>query len=716
MRTLQVSTTTILISLMVLVISCSSSEASKKKSEVPSQAFEQDKKWVEGFKKASRACKSFKEFLKSEFPTNEIKLVAELRYTQKCDTKQFTLKNHKSEWLKNDAILTGLRGASTPALFSQYYEAFLNLDIRSRSTLEYLERTTLFKKNIRKVNQKTQADVFDKMLNMFPAFYVDYKRAVPENKRFEAAYGLRMQRKFAQSRRLYNQIIASSKKKLDQAKSTRAKKNELETLFKAYEYTRTTYRVEENKLKGIEEYKKAVDFFEKYLLKNPKKDFAKYYTDTAVQLARDIWTEGKVTQARQLLQDVIKKAPKAASLDQVYWVLGRMDQEKKDYASAIEFFEKALKEDPDKEFRLKLLWLVAWNAKKNGQVEKAIDDLETLESKSKGSQYESYYYKSLFWQAMLYRELKKEDKAKKILEKISEDNFFGYYGRLATLEINPTVFEKQLVSEYQPESGDAVDINNERTIRILLEMDESQILSEYLSHLWRNIGKSSRKKMSTRLKFLFWASETGLLKENQQFIEIFDMDSKIELFEKAPSFFYPQPYLNTVSSFGNKFKVPRELVYSIMRQESLFDRKARSPADAFGLLQLLPRVASKHMEETGVQFSRPDELYDPQVILPLGIAHLRQLLNLFNGSMFLTAASYNAGVNPVRGWLKSRYNNNSYEFIEDIPYLETEHYVKLVFRNLSFYVQFNKDVTGNSRIDLLKSYFEVKSSAQSKPN
>lgn len=707
MKHLRKTTPTFIIT-AILISSCSSSDAAKR--DVTSEAAKTDAslEWVANYKKSEKTCKTFKNFLAQETPTPEIKAIADLRYAQKCNKKQNVLKNLKSEWLKKDAIISGLRQADDPALFADYYEAYLNMDSQARASLEFLERSNLYRKQIKKVNPKKQKELFEKMLAMFPAFYVEYGRSVPEKKLFEAAYGLRMQRKFAQSRKIYNQIIEESKRDLEKYKSVKSKSDELYDIFKAYEFSRLTYRVEETKEKGILEFKKGQKFFETYFLKNPKKEYSSYYTDSTVQLARDMWTEGQIEAARNLLLETAKNAPKIASLDQVYWVLGRMDQEKKNYTGAIEYFEKALDQDPSKEFRLKLLWLVAWNAKKNNQIEKAIDGLETLESKSKGPENEVTYYKSLFWQAMLYRELKKEEKAKDILEEIAEENTFGYYGRLATLEINPKFFEKTLSQEVKLEESEVVEPAREKTIKVLLAMDETQILAEYLSDLWRSVGKSARKKLSTRLQFLAWSSDSGLLKENQQNIEIFEKDSKLELFEKAPSFFYPQPHFDIVEKASKKFKVPHELAYSIMRQESLFDRKARSPADAFGLLQLLPRVAAKHMDEAGVTFSNPEELYNPEVILPLGIAHLRQLLNIFDNSMLLTAAGYNAGVTPVRGWLKSRYEGNSYEFIEDIPYLETEYYAKLVFRNLSFYVQFNKQMDGKAKVDLLTNYFKIK--------
>lgn len=708
MTYLRRSTKAFAISLTTLMICASSSEAKKRNPAAEPTSADTDRQWVEDYKKSEKNCKAFGKFSKVETPTPEIKAVVDLRYEQKCKKKENVLKNLKFAWLRRDAVLNGLRETKDPETFAQYYEAFLKLDIQARASLEYLERASLFRKNIRKVNQKKQKELFEKMLYMFPAFYVDYHRDIPRAKLFEAAYGLRMQRKFSQSRKIYNQILDSSKRNLVRFKSVRSKAGALSDIFKANDYIRITYRVQENRSRSIKEFKKGYKFLESYVLGNPKKEFAKYYTDTVVQLARDMWTEGQIDAAKKLLLDVAKRAPKNASLDQVYWVLGRMDQEDKNYAGAIDYFEKALKEDPDHDFRLKLLWLVAWNAKKNGQPEKAIDDLEELESKSKSPDDEAYYYKSLFWQAQLYKDLKKEDKAKKILTQVAEENTWGYYGRVALLEVKPEAFEQELATKVKLEDNDVVDPERERTIHVLLAMEEPQILSEYLSDLWKSIGKSTRKKIATRIQFLSWAHESELYKENQQILEIFEEDSKKELFEKAPSFFFPMPYLDVVEKYAKKFKVPQEITYAIMRQESLFDKKARSQADAFGLLQLLPTIASKHMEEAEVKFTKPEELYDPDVILPLGIAHLRQLLNIFDDSMVLTAASYNAGVGPVKGWLKSRYNNDTYEFIEDIPYLETEYYAKLVFRNLSFYAQFDKKLDGKSKVELLKNYFEIK--------
>ena len=124
----------IIISTMSL-LACSSSEASKRSVASEAVAKEQEAKWLGNYKLSQKTCKKFEDFLKQEAPTLEIKAVAELRYAQKCNKKENVLNGLKFEWLRKDAIMSGLREASTPDLFSQYYESYLGLDVSSRASL-----------------------------------------------------------------------------------------------------------------------------------------------------------------------------------------------------------------------------------------------------------------------------------------------------------------------------------------------------------------------------------------------------------------------------------------------------------------------------------------------------------------------------------------------------------------------------------------------------
>src|SRR5690606_5010850 len=97
------------------------------------------------------------------------------------------------------------------------------------------------------------------------------------------------------------------------------------------------------------------------------------------------------------------------------------------------------------------------------------------------------------------------------------------------------------------------------------------------------------------------------------------------IFETNPELIFPRPYSETVSRSAARFGISVEFIYSVMRQESSFNPQARSHMDAYGLMQLLPEVAKRSAAANSIDYSNPDDLYEPYINIPLGSAHLREL-------------------------------------------------------------------------------------------
>ncbi|MFZ4542357.1 MAG: transglycosylase SLT domain-containing protein, partial [Rickettsiales bacterium] len=117
------------------------------------------------------------------------------------------------------------------------------------------------------------------------------------------------------------------------------------------------------------------------------------------------------------------------------------------------------------------------------------------------------------------------------------------------------------------------------------------------------------------------------------------------------------------------------LTLAITRQESEFNPDARSPANAQGLMQLLPGTAKHVAKEMEVDF-KPSMITDPAVNLTLGSRYLGQLISGFDGSYILGIASYNAGPGNVRGWIRNmgmppKKLDAAIDWIESIPFTET---------------------------------------------
>jgi soluble lytic murein transglycosylase-like protein len=118
------------------------------------------------------------------------------------------------------------------------------------------------------------------------------------------------------------------------------------------------------------------------------------------------------------------------------------------------------------------------------------------------------------------------------------------------------------------------------------------------------------------------------------------------------------------------YQIPEELVRAVIKVESDFDPRAVSPANARGLMQLIPETAERMMVT---------DIFDPRQNVFGGVRYLRVLANLFNGDLALTIAAYNAGENAV-----IRHGGIP-------PYQETQAYVGKV---LSHYQKYRANPRG----------------------
>ena len=141
---------------------------------------------------------------------------------------------------------------------------------------------------------------------------------------------------------------------------------------------------------------------------------------------------------------------------------------------------------------------------------------------------------------------------------------------------------------------------------------------------------------------------------------------------------YPRAYEPLVSTLARKSAVEPAFIWSIMRNESTFRPEVVSPAGAVGLMQLMPATANRMASEAGMEgFDRRD-LFRPAANMSLGIAYLKKLSVMFPENPVAWAASYNAGEEAVSRWMKKKSLADIEEWIEEIPYDETNLYAKKV--------------------------------------
>ncbi|HET9840215.1 MAG TPA: transglycosylase SLT domain-containing protein [Candidatus Angelobacter sp.] len=148
---------------------------------------------------------------------------------------------------------------------------------------------------------------------------------------------------------------------------------------------------------------------------------------------------------------------------------------------------------------------------------------------------------------------------------------------------------------------------------------------------------------------------------------------------------FPRPFWDELKKDSAANRLDPHLVASLIRQESEFNPAAISPANAYGLMQLLPSVGKGMAHELKIRHFSTDELLVANTNLQLGTRYFRHMMDHFDGRVEYALAAYNAGEDRVDDWRKNGKYADMEEFVESIPFQQTRDYVQAIVRNAALY-------------------------------
>jgi len=148
---------------------------------------------------------------------------------------------------------------------------------------------------------------------------------------------------------------------------------------------------------------------------------------------------------------------------------------------------------------------------------------------------------------------------------------------------------------------------------------------------------------------------------------------------------FPRPFWEELKRDSTANRLDPHLVASLIRQESEFNPGAISPANAMGLMQLLPTVGKGMAKEMKIRHFSSDQLLLADTNLRLGTRYFRHIVDHYDGQVEYALAAYNAGVDRVNDWRKNGNFADVEEFVESIPFTETRDYVQAIMRNAVIY-------------------------------
>jgi soluble lytic murein transglycosylase len=387
--------------------------------------------------------------------------------------------------------------------------------------------------------------------------------------------------------------------------------------------------------------------------------FHRELVNARTRWAKSVWTQGKLKLAKKILNNSLKKnqATKEQRAE-IFYILANIAKEEKKLKSSIYLLKKSIPLSSGK-LKEKILWQLGWIEYKSKNFSKSSKIfLELFEDNDDTSKY-------AYWTAISFSREKKSKESLVFFEKAVEIAPLGYYGLMA---------RKKLGIKLNLEN-ETIEPTKDNLYDWLISLGEYKHTKKYLDQF---IYKSSNSEKVELLEKMFRSGNyPGALKT------YFNMgqDLREEVQEKYTNYIYPKPIIK--SKYLNS-KTDLDLIYSIIRQESAFNKEARSFADAYGLMQIIPQRAKKLSRKHRIPYKAPSDLYNIQINTGLGSHYLNDLVILL-GKLPMAIGSYNAGESAMKRWVKSRYNGDIEEFIEDVPYRETKKYIKLVLRNLEIY-------------------------------
>lgn len=278
-----------------------------------------------------------------------------------------------------------------------------------------------------------------------------------------------------------------------------------------------------------------------------------------------------------------------------------------------------------------------------------------------------------YWQAkVLQKSSEQKAQATQILQALSKKR--GFYPLLASEELN---------QPYQPEmqTFQARDLNKvaDRFAKELEVINELKYFNEThnINIVWKNILDNA--SFEQKLALAEYA-------EKQSW---FDLSVEATIQAKAWGYLalrLPNAYKDWFDLHLDSKNITRTFAMAIARQESAWKTQASSPANARGLMQLLPTTAKQTANKLALPYTHESQLFDPFDNIMLGTTHLQELYDLYGNNRILIAAAYNAGASRVDRWLaKANRKLTMAEFVASIPFYETRDYVKSVLAYDAYY-------------------------------
>ena len=375
----------------------------------------------------------------------------------------------------------------------------------------------------------------------------------------------------------------------------------------------------------------------------------------------------------ELSRAFVEKFPTSRFADEILNSLASayIIDDQDDQADAV--FREILSRYPSSRFAERAAWKAGWWAYRQGRFTEAVQLFDKGAAQFPRSDYRPSW---LYWSARAAQRAGDIETGVSRMRLTATDYHNSYYGRLAVTKlqgerggtISPTLQRQPAPSPAIPTAGRiatllSVGLNREA----MSELQYAQRVWGDSPQLQATIAVTHKRLGNVR------AGINAMKRAYPQYLAAGGETLPSEILQVI----FPVDYWPLLQKYAKDRGLDPYLVAALVAQESNFDPVVVSHANAYGLMQILPSTGRSYARKLGVRPFSTNRLKDAEINVRLGTQIFADDIRKFGGVHFALAA-YNAGGSRVNAWRREKPDLPQDEFIDDIPFPETQNYVKRI--------------------------------------
>lgn len=389
--------------------------------------------------------------------------------------------------------------------------------------------------------------------------------------------------------------------------------------------------------------------------------------------ANQRWNADQDDRAMEGFRAVIALGSSQALAQESRYAIGRIHEARQRFIDAAKEYETA-GGGPSEELSAESRWRIGWSAYLAGDFVGARRAFARMVEHYPGKVPRGARESALYWEARSLEKAEGREAANPLYRTVLEAFPDGYYAYLVETRSElraPRPRPRALTPESSADRDVGAKLERIRRLYAIgygdiAEIDTSRLIDGATAAHQRDLlpGLAAAGAHRAALAKALALYHRNVISEDQLYF-----------------FLYPRAFSDSVERHSRTANVDPFLVFALMKQESMFDRQAVSPASAYGLMQLLLTTARRVDRGAGGRSLEREDLYDPDTNIELGTAYLGDLAARYRNDTVLMLAGYNAGEKAADGWNNRFGALDVDEFVERITYRETREYVKKVLSN-----------------------------------